>query len=77
MAAGKPHGVMAPTPLASSSSESGVVVTCLLVLGFLVGFFLVGLLTQRTFFGGVFVVGVDKSESSDFCSIAIFETLEF
>ncbi len=39
MAAGKPHGVVAPTPLASSSSESDVVLTCLLDLRFVVGFF--------------------------------------
>ncbi len=66
MEARKPHGVVAPTPLASSSSESDVVLTCLLDLRFVVGFFPVWLVTWRTFFGGVSVVGVDKSESSEF-----------
>ncbi len=32
MATRKPHGVVAPTPLASSSSKSDVVLTCLLDL---------------------------------------------
>ena len=77
MAAGKPHGVVAPTPLVSSISDSDGFLTLFVNLRFLVGFFPVWLETRRTFFGGVSVVVVDKSESSNFCSVRIFETLKF
>ncbi len=77
MAAHKPHGVVAPTPLPSSSSRSDLVLTCLLDLRFVVGFFPVRLVTRQSFFGGLSVVGVDESESSEFWSVKTFETLEF
>ncbi len=77
MAAGEPHGVVAPAPLASSSSETDLVLTCLLDRIFLIEFFPLLLLTLRTFLGGDCEVEMDRSESSDSGSIGNFETLGF
>ncbi len=77
MAANKPHDVMAPTPLASSSSDSELVLTCLVVIAFLVEFILVWLETHWVFFGEVSVVGLEQSESSEFWSVENFEPLDF
>ncbi len=77
MAAGKSHGVVAAIPSASLSSESDLVLRCILDFVFLVEFFPVLLLTLQTFFGGVSDVELDKSESSDCCFLGNFETLGY
>ncbi len=76
MAAGKPHGVIAPATLTLNSCDSKLVLTCLVGLGFLVGFFLVWLETCQIFIREVSLVGVNKSESSELLSVGNFETLE-
>ncbi len=65
MAAGKPHSVVAPSSLASPSSESESFLTFLVGLWFLFGFLLVWFKILGTFFREVFLIGVESLESSE------------